>query len=556
MSEEGQEHDHKSIRYALGKHKDAKGLACDCVGFANAFGGVILVGIEDGHDQPPADQRVPDHLAETVRKRIAQTTVNIGTIVTKKTADNGGEYVEIRVHRNQQSVASTSDGRFFLRVADETHPLRGDDLTRLMTERGSFFWELQPVRRLRADQYDADKLAAFAEAIRASDRVSGFVKGKSDQELLEHYLFVRDGCLTHLGVLWVGRRPDRAALLYAPTIQCIKYDAQDKKVRKLVWVDYDLNPMEIIAAVWAQVPDWRESYELPAGLFRKQVPHYEEVVVRELLANALVHRPYTQQGDIFVNLYPDRLEVHNPGLLPIGVTPRNILHKTVQRNPHLATVFYDLELMEREGSGFDKMYEVLLASGRPAPEVREGEDRVVVIVRKQILKPEIIDFMIKADQAHEPTQKELIALGLIAQQESLTAVELGKKLSLRNAEELGPWIGRLRKWGLVSTRGRTKATEYYVRPGTLRQLEFKGTTTLRGIEKHRLRELVLRDLEIYGEASVSQIHARIGPEIPRPRVQRMLAELVDEGRIQPRGQCRGRKYLYLPGAVESGRSGT
>ena len=55
---------------------------------------------------------------------------------------------------------------------------------------------------------------------------------------------------------------------------------------------------------------------------------YDEVVVRELLANALAHRPYTQRGDIFLNLHPDRLEVHNPVVLPIGVTPRNILHTT------------------------------------------------------------------------------------------------------------------------------------------------------------------------------------------------------------------------------------
>jgi ATP-dependent DNA helicase RecG len=453
-------------------------------------------------------------------------------------------------------VASTSDGRFFIRVSDETHPLRGDDLTRLMAERSSFVWELQPIRRLAPDRCDDEKLAVFVEAVRASDRVSDFVKDKSDHELMEHYFFVREGCLTHLGVLWVGQRADRAALLYAPAIQCIKYDEQGKKVRKDAWDDYSLNPMEMIGAVWNQVPDWRESYELPAGMFRKTVPHYEEVVIRELLANALVHRPYTQRGDIFVNLYPDRLEVHNPGLLPIGVTPRNILHVTSQRNTHLAKVFYDLKLMEREGSGFDRMYEVLLTSGRPMPEVKEGDDRVTVIVRKQIIKPEVIDFMAKADQTFQPTQKELIALGVIAQHESLRAVELVKALSLHTVEELRHWIDRLKVWGLVSSRGRTKATEYYVKPEVLRRLEFKGPTTLKGIEKHRLRELILRDLEIYREASISEVHGRIGPEILRRRVQRMLAELVSEGRIRPQGERRGRRYSFVPDGGESAQSGT
>ena len=423
MTGEGQELDHKSIRYVLGKKKNLSALAADCVGFANASGGVILLGVEDGQTEPPPGQEVNPSLAEHLLKRISEVTVNVGVVTSVQTAANGGEYVEIRVHGNQQSVASTSNGRFFIRVSDETQPVRGDDLTRLMADRSSFVWELQPVGRVSASRHDPDKLAAFVGQVRSSDRVSDFIKSKSDGELLDHYFMVRDGKLTHLGVLWIGLRDDRAGLLYAPSIQCIKYDDQGRKIRKLVWDGYDLNPMELISAVWDEVPDWRESYELPAGLFRKTVPHYEEVVVRELLANALVHRPYTKRGDIFINLFPDRLEVHNPGLLPIGVTPQNILHVSSQRNPHLAKVFYDLGLMEREGSGFDRMYETLLSTGRRLPKVTEGDDRVVVTVRKQIMKPEIVDFMVKVDRTFQPTQKELIALGLIAQHETVTALD-------------------------------------------------------------------------------------------------------------------------------------
>jgi ATP-dependent DNA helicase RecG len=54
MSAEGQLGDQKSLRYALGEHEDADRLGCDCVGFANAVGGTILLGIEDGQDRPPA----------------------------------------------------------------------------------------------------------------------------------------------------------------------------------------------------------------------------------------------------------------------------------------------------------------------------------------------------------------------------------------------------------------------------------------------------------------------------------------------------------------------
>lgn len=373
MSTEGQFLEQKSVRYALRKHADADGLACDCVGFANAAGGAILLGIEDGHDEAPASQSVADDLPDRLRKRIAQITVNVAITARKAVSANGGEFVEIQVYRNDQSIAATSNGRYFIRVSGETRRLLPDDLGRLMAEKNSFVWELQTTRRIPESAYDEGKLADFVRRVRASDRVSEFVRGKPDAELLGHYQFVRSGSLTNLGILWIGRREDRAALLYAPEIQCIKFDERGRKVRKHVWNDFSQNPLELIEAVWREVPDWRESYELPDGLFRKSVPHYDEVVVRELLANALAHRPYTQRGDIFLNLHPDRLEVRNPGLLPIGVTPRNILHTTSKRNSHLAKVFYDLKLMEGEGSGFDRMYEVLLTSGRPIPEVQEGD---------------------------------------------------------------------------------------------------------------------------------------------------------------------------------------
>jgi ATP-dependent DNA helicase RecG len=558
MSTEGQDLDRKSLSYALGKHEDADALACDCVGFANATGGAILLGIEDDQTHPPRRQRIADDLPDRLAKRISQLTVNVFVTAQKQTAPNGGEYVDIRVAGNRQSIASTSDGRFFLRVADETQPLRGDDLGRLMTERNTFVWELQTTRRTPSTRYDPDKMADFVARVRESDRISEFVRAKSDQELLEHYLLVKDGFLTNLGILWVGRRQDRAAMLYPPEIQVIKYDQRGKKVQKYSdsWDCLAMTPMDLITTVWRDVPEWRDSYELPEGMFRTTVPHYEEVVVRELLANALVHRPYTQRGDIFVNLHPDRLEVHNPGLLPIGVTPGNILHASSKRNPHLARVFYDLKLMEGEGSGYDRMYEVLLSSGRPTPEVQEGDDRVVVIIRKQIVRPEIIDFMTKADQSFQPTQKELITLGLIAQHECLRAVDLKRLLELRNAADLRHWMGRLQEWGLVKGRHKTQAREYFVSPDILRRLDFRGRTTLKGIESPRLRQLILQDLERYREAKIGQIHKRIGPEISRRKVQRALQQLWREGQIGRRGQRKSTVYLFAPGTAISSPSGT
>jgi len=539
MSLEGRLFDRKRID-AL---NNAKELAKDCVAFANAEGGTLHIGVKDNETLPPPEQKITEVQIVKLSKELDGKMVNVSISPTKSTAENGGEFIELKILRSQ-SIAATADGRYYLRVADSSKPLMPDDISRLLTEKTAHSWEEQTSRNVSANLADETKKLQFLAEIRASERVKSFVKEKSDDEILAHYYFVKDNLLTNLGILWIGRREDRAMLQHAPVIQFIKKDELENKVNKLVWDDFLLNPKEMIDAVWNEIPDWREFYELPDGIFRQQVPHYDERIVRELLANALVHRPYTQSGDIFINLFPERLEIYNPGLLPLGVTPENILHQSVKRNVHLAKVFHDLKLMEREGSGFDLLYDVLLSSGKPLPKVQEGNDRVVVTVYKRIVNKLVLDFIRKADETFGLKQKERITLGLVAQNESLTAQKLIKLLELKDASELKPWIGKLVDRGLLKTKGRTKGTEYFIESGLLRELDFKGTTSLKNIESHRLRELILRDLEIYEEAGLSEIHQRIGLEIPLRKVKYELKKLVEVGEIDTKGKQRWLKYLW------------
>lgn len=540
---EGQHQDKKSLRLIRGDRTDWRELAWVCVGMANAHGGAIALGIEDGEKAPPANQRVDDGLVDGVRKRIPQLTVNVAVVVERAIHANGGETIELRILPSRSTVAATTDGRYALRVGDETRTLMPEDLVRLMADKNAFTWETAVHRRVPRHRVDPDALAAFTSAVRASARVTAFVKEKSDDDLLDHYLCSDGQCLTNLGVLWIGCREDRARLLYAPSIQFIRYDADDRKIRKQVWDDFSLNPLQLIESVWKDLPEWREGDEIYDGLFRRTVPHYDEAVVRELLANALVHRPYTTRGDIFINLYPDRLEVHNPGLLPLGVTPRNILHTSVKRNVHLAKVFYDLGLMEQEGSGYDRIYASLLLTAKPPPVVEEGPDRVAVTVGSRILKSETLRFMESVNSRYDLRQRELIALGLLAQHECLSSLEFTRLLELEDRpERLRDWLGRLPDWGLVTASGRTRARTYRVAHGVLQQTQFSGPTTLRAIEPHRLRELILEDLRRHPWSGYGDLHGRIGPEIPPSRVRRALYDLADRGVLMHQGERRWRRY--------------
>lgn len=525
----------KKLELISGKSAGWKELAKDCVCFANSRGGKILIGIANEDTLPPEHQKIDVDFPFIIKKKIAENTVNVGLNARICQAENDAEYIELEVLFSASTIAATSDGKYYFRSDDTCVPLLPDELSRLFSDKPSFIWETKRTS-IKRSSIDQQKLENFIADISASTRVSNHIKQKSVDELLEHYFFADGEYLTNLGVVWLANRNDRAKILYAPTIHFLKFDELGQKINKLVWEDHSLNPKELIEAVWTQIPDWKEGIDVADGMFRKFVPNYEEEVIRELMANALVHRPYSMRGDIFINLYPEKLEVVNPGLFPIGVTPQNILHKNVRRNPYLAQVFYDLHLMDKEGSGIDKMYLVLLLNAKQAPVPFQGDDYVMFSIYRRISKPEIIAFINRANDEFHLSSKELISLGLIAQKNSIAAIEFAKELDLPNKPNIvSHWLGRLPDLGLIISKGRTKGTEYMVNPGFLKKTGFKGKTNLKRIENHRLEELIYQDVKIYQPAALGEVHQRIGKEIPYNKIRKTIYMMVKKGILLPLG---------------------
>lgn len=547
MMNEGAQYDKKSLLFLRAAKPDWKELAKDAVCFANAYGGRILIGIEDDAGEPPAGQVILEGWPELVRKRIAENAVNVAVETRKMIAANGGEYIEVLVQRSI-AVASTSDKRFYQRVGDECKPVGGDELMHLMTDKAAFTWELQRTQ-VPPTAAEPARITSFVKDIRASDRTTDHVKDMSETELLEYYQLVQGGHLTNLGVLWLGSQSHRSRLPNAPTVYFIKYDASERKVNKISWDDHTRDPQQLLDAVWGEVPDWREGIEVGEGIFRRIVPHYEEVVVRELVANALVHRPYTTSGAIFINLYPDRLEIHNPGLLPLGVTPLNILHQSKPRNDKLARLFHDLRLMEKEGSGYDRVYESLLTQGKAPPQVEEGDDRVTVTVRRHIHDEKTVVFLSRLLGEYQSLKRrEVICLGLIAQHNGLRCSDLQMYLGLRTPELVHAWLGELESLKLVKVHGRKPDPLIAVQPAMLRRFAFGGRTTLKQIEDPRLKELIREDLRLHGGSRMDQIHERVGKEIPLRRLRFTVNWLRRKEVVCAEGATRNMKYyLCEPG---------
>ncbi|NBC25127.1 MAG: transcriptional regulator, partial [Bacteroidetes bacterium] len=107
-----------------------------------------------------------------------------------------------------------------------------------------------------------------------------------------------------------------------------------------------------------------------------------EIIV-EAIVNAVAHRDYTSQGSIQVMVFKDRIEVHNPGNLPLGWTVEKLktLHTSVPANPLLAEPMYLKSYIERLGTGTADMLRIAREKGLPEPDFQQNEEFKTIVYR-------------------------------------------------------------------------------------------------------------------------------------------------------------------------------
>jgi ATP-dependent DNA helicase RecG len=542
MTEETLFTEYKSVQKIRTGDKGFKDLAITCVALANAQGGTIAIGFDDKSKLPPAGQLIDQKEANDAATRLKSLCFNVSlssSII--QIHENGSNYFIITVSPSLKSIASTSDGKFYIRVVDKCEPVRNEDIHRLANEKEAFQWELVCTQSVRLSDIESNALAKFAAKIRNSDRVKEHIKQMSDIEIAENYNLAIDGYLTYLGILWLGNARQRSRIAYPVTVQYIVYDVNENKVRKEDWHDNMLNPEELLLDVERNAIELTYSHEFPDGLFRKQIRHYHSKVIRELLINAFAHKSYTISGDILIQVYSDRLEITNPGGLPLGVTKNNILHARQRRNPHLIRILHDLKLMEGEGSGYDLIYELNSMDSKENPVIESDFNSTKVIQSSKIIDKEILPLLDYISRHYTLYQKEFIALGLVARQKKLLSTKLSALLQLSDEDRLRSYTTRLVEQGILITRGVKKANEFLINPKLIANSNANIKTSLKTIEPHRLIALIEEDIRLHPNSLRKEIEARL-PDADPKDIQKNIYRMIDAGVLIAEGSRKTRVY--------------
>ncbi len=356
---EGQWFDRKSSRIS------ARDLADSLVGFANAEGGTIVVGLGNGEVEgvghSPAgrvaqwQQAAFDLTMPTVacRSRLVECMNQTGKpdhlfIIEIDTSD--------RIHANQRDEV-------FLRVGDENRRLTFAQRQELTYDKGQSSFESSIVAGVEFHDLDAELLSTYASAVghREPNRL-----------LLARGFTTRNGALTVAAVLLFGQEPQM--WLPEANIRVVRYRGTERGTgaRQQLLSDRRIDgpiPTQLAQAQAEIAAHMPKRQALGRGGRFGSVALVPEDAWLEAVVNAVVHRSYSISGDhIRVEIFDDRVEVESPGRFPGIADTTDPMHVTrFARNPRIARACADMRYGQELGEGLRRMHEEMRLAGLRDP---------------------------------------------------------------------------------------------------------------------------------------------------------------------------------------------
>jgi ATP-dependent DNA helicase RecG len=453
--DEGQHFDRKSLLEGPEGAKRARDrrtvrdqVAEYVAGFANAEGGILVLGLEEdhtltGHSLPGGALA---SLLATPRTRLLPPQPE-GFVVEVKDKS----LVVFDVPAADLPVQVVGDG-FPLRIGDQTLQVSETQIRALKLQGLVESWESRPAsctlqdldRALIARAREGAGLAAWSDEDyllkrKLADRLGDGIRLRRAAELL----FARSG-------------PDHpnAGVRVFRVIGAERRTGPEHNVEERPRIEGNL-PSVIEEAAEVVGGLLRRPSRLLGTRFRP-VPEYPEFSWKEALLNAVAHRDYGVEGaGTEIWLFEDRMEITSPGGLVGDLTLHEVLSlKRVHRsrNPRLMRVLVDLGVARDQGEGIPRMFAEMEDAFLPRPEIEASPRGLAITLRNTpTLTPTDREFVARlgssevSDEefrallhAHRHGRVENADLRLLAGLDTLSASLLLRKLRDRSLLELHP----------------------------------------------------------------------------------------------------------------------
>lgn len=342
----------------------ARDLADDAIGFANAEGGVIVVGLSQGSVEgiAAAGGRLNDWQQAGLGFTVPAVPVRSRLIDCVNAHSRDDQLLVLEVDASDKVHANKRD-EVFLRVGDENRRLSFAQRQELLYDKGQATFEATTVSDATLDELDDDLLASYADAVRHPEPV---------RLLAARGLVTPAGQMTVGGALLFGAHPQTR--FPEASVRVLRYRGTERGSGARQQLLDDVRCEGPIPELLMQAR--REIFErVPTrqalgsdGRFAA-VGLIPEDAWLEGLVNAVVHRSYSVMGDhIRVEIFDDRIEIESPGRFPGIADPSDPLRVTrFARNPRIARVCADLRFGQELGEGIRRMFEEMRLAGLADP---------------------------------------------------------------------------------------------------------------------------------------------------------------------------------------------
>ncbi len=521
---------------------DPDELAVAVVCLANGDGGHLLLGVGndgriDGINPDKLDYADPHRLAATVASRTVPTVMITPTIV--RVDDSLVAVLEVPA---TDDVHATSKGRYLRRTINvrgepQCLPMSPNEV--LARASGAADYALRAVPELTMQDLDATELARMRDFARQSG--DSALASLSDTDLLRALSLISPtGQLTVGSLLLFGTT--EAITRHLPAYEVGFQDLNGASIRanEISRIPL-LRAMErLVDHVNARNP--QEDVEI--GLFRIPLPRWAPATIRELIANALVHRDYTQLGPTLVRLDGSVLTVSNPGGFPRGVTIDNLLNTIPRpRNPALSDAFKRAGLVDRIGRGINRVFEEQLALGRPAPDYSGSSDSSVAArIRSGPADAELAGYVAQARRSGiELTLTDLLTLHEVRIERRVTTARAAELFQVDHASARAA-LNELVERGMLESRGERTGRTYHMSAALYRQLgKPEQYVRTKGFDEIHQREMIRIFVERHG--SINRQQASELCQLAPLQAGRMLRKMRAEAELEMVGERRGARYV-------------
>ena len=532
----------KSLKNFAPKYDET---ARDVVAFANNKGGFLFIGIVDDSKEINKDFIYDEKKVFDLIHQVQDRTEPTITLIPHKINVEGKNLLVLEIPFSTQ-LHRTSRGEFLIRSNDGNRPIEPYEMATIMSEKGLIVYD-QKTWHISGEWIDEKRLSTLVDMIEAKNADSPYLD-KSKEDLLDSLGMTKDEdgepLPTTTGLLFIGNQTALRELPYYE-VKYIHYfsDGTYKPY------EYKGNIVEVAKACFAQLRAEIKQKEYVFGLFREYVEDYSEIVIRELLINALAHRSLSRQQIVEIRKYDDGryLEIESPGTFPEGITVENYLRQTNPRNPNVMDILREIGLAEKAGSGFDKIFTDLLKKGKSLPKPEETDNSVIFRIKADVVSEKLIELSLLYENQVGKGMKldELLVLSEIVNHKQIKISELLNKPNISHYR-LQSILDKLCDLEFIEPSGKTSGKSYILHVSKRKNMDDKiEYVKTKKQEKARQKEAILRYLDSIDTINNSEARQLLNlPEKDRAKVSRLFAELVDENAILKTDDSKANNVKY------------